>query len=186
MSEPRPEVNRGTRSGIGRRLRPWSAAAVVAAAVVAVTTLLAACATPASAATILILNPNSIRAGFQIEIRATCGDNANPAFVHSGAFGSVTLVPNHGILRQNVTIPRGTRAGTYNVSLDCASGQHSTSTLTVIGGGFNPTHGPHTGSGDMASTAGARVALTGGLAALVAGIGIWVTAGIRRRRPVRG
>src|ERR1051326_3240746 len=60
--------------------------------------------TPANAATILFLNPSSIRAGFTIEIRATCGDNANPAFVHSAAFGSVTLVPHLGVLAENVTI----------------------------------------------------------------------------------
>ena len=149
-------------------------------------TWLAACGplsmTPANAATILFLNPSSIRAGFQIEIRATCGDNANPAFVHSPAFGSVTLVPNHGILAENVTIPRNTRGGTYNVSLDCASGQHSTAKLAVIGSGFNPTHGPHTGGGEMASTLGAKIGLYGGGIAMLAGLGIWAVSGLRRRR----
>jgi len=78
--------------------------------------LFSACvALPASAATILLVNPSSIRAGFQVEIRATCGDNANPAFVRSSAFGSVTLVPSHGILEENVTIPgdKGTPITAY-------------------------------------------------------------------------
>jgi hypothetical protein len=160
--------------GVRRVIRSFVVMLAVAA--------LAGCgATAANAATILFLNPSSIRAGFQIEIRATCGDNTNPAFVHSAAFGSVTLVPNHGILRENVTIPRSTRAGTYNVNLDCASGQHSTAKLAVIGGGFNPTHGPHTGGGEMASTTGAKIGLYGGALALLAGLGIWLAAGRRRR-----
>lgn len=149
--------------------------------------LFSACvALPASAATILLVNPSSIRAGFQVEIRATCGDNANPAFVRSSAFGSVTLVPSHGILEENVTIPGNTRSGTYRVSLSCASGQSSSANLTVIGSRVNPTHGPHTGGGEMAASTGGRLTLLGGLGALVAGVGIWVLSAIRRRSPVRG
>ena len=55
---------------------------------------------------ILLVNPSSIEAGFAVELRATCGDNVNPAFVHSTAFGSVTLVPDNGVLTRNVTVPQ--------------------------------------------------------------------------------
>jgi hypothetical protein len=163
-------------------LRRWLQVGLAGLSVI----LLTACgALPASAATILLLNPNSIRAGFQIEIRATCGDNTNPAFVGSAAFGSVTLVPSHGVLRENVSIPASTRSGTYTVSLECASGQQSSAKLTVINGGRpNPNHGPHTGGGEMAASTGGRLALLGGLGALVAGVGLWLLSGLRRRTPV--
>ena len=82
---------------------------------------------------------------------------------------------------ENVTIMRNVRPGAYTVSLSCASGQHSTATLTVLGGGFNPRHGPHTGGGEMASTTGARIGLYGGGLALVTGLGIWLASGLRRR-----
>src|SRR5262249_53932920 len=94
VSFPSPAA--GPPGGGGRRPEVLLALAVVAS------TLLAACvpfaASPASAATILVVSPNSIRAGFSVMLRATCGDNVNPAFVSSAAFGSLTLVPSHGEL----------------------------------------------------------------------------------------
>ena len=168
------------------RSRPaWPRLALAAVAAI----LLASCAPlavlPASAVTVLLVSPNSIRAGFAVTVRATCGDNVNPAFVSSGAFGSVTLVPSHGLLSSSVVIPPSTRPGTYSVRLSCASGQTSSAALTVLGGvGPNPHVGPRTGGGEMASTAGAGLALFGGLGAIAAGLGIWVLSLFRRRAAV--
>jgi len=154
------------------------------------TVLLSAACIPASAsaATLLLVNPSSIDAGFAVEVRATCGDNVNPAFVHSQAFGSVTLVPMNGVLKANVTIPRSTKAGTYTVNLSCASGQQSTAKLTVLGGGAAPNNnnGPHTGGGQMAAGLAGKLTLYGGLAAVVVGLGSWLLIGLRRRNAVRG
>jgi hypothetical protein len=152
-------------------------------------TALAACA-PASAsgATLLIVTPSSIQAGFAIEVRATCGENVNPGFVSSRAFGSITLVPNHNVLADNVTVPRSTASGTYAVDLRCASGGRSSSQLTVFDGRHpnpNPHHGPATGGGEMSSRSGARLALLGGLGAILAGAGVMFLAYWRRRAPVR-
>ncbi len=159
---------------------------------------LAGCAGVAtvSASQILDVVPGSIRAGFSIEIRATCGENVNPAFVHSGAFGSVTLVPDHGLLSTDVTIPPDTAGGTYPVALTCASGQHSAVNLTVLnparpgtqnpaaqaeaGAEPNPSIGPATGGGETSASAGAR-ALLGGAVMVVAGAIIWIVAAIWRR-----
>lgn len=145
--------------------------------------LLSSCGT---ASTVLYVNPGSIRAGDDVELRATCGDNVNSAHVSSKAFGSVTLVPNHGILSDSVHIPPGTKSGQYAVNLACASGQRSTAQLAVIDGSA-PDHGngPHTGGGEMAQSASGRVALAGGLGAIGIGILLWLMAGLRRRSPSR-
>lgn len=175
---------RAASTAVARRRAAWWARALLAGTSMV---LLSACgALPASASTILYINPTSIRAGFQIEIRATCGDNANPAFVNSRAFGSVTLVPSSGVLRADVTVPSGTPSGTYNVNLECASGQKSTAKLSVINGGHpNPHVGPQTGGGEMAASLGGSLVLYGGLAAVVAGLGLWIMSMVRRRTSVR-
>lgn len=153
---------------------------------VAVLGLSACVAANASGASVLIVSPASIRPGFAIELRATCADNVNPAFVSSRAFGSVTLRPNHGVLMATVIVPSDTAAGTYNVSLSCASGGRSSATLTVLGRNQpNPRHGPATGGGEMSSMTGAHVALAGGLGTLLAGVGIVIMTGLRRRAAVR-
>lgn len=165
--------------------RPWHRLALAATAAALLTACGPFAASPASAATILIVSPNTIRPGFSVTLRATCGDNVNPAFVSSGAFGSATIVPSHGILSRSVTIPPSTRAGTYSVRLSCASGQTSSATLTVIGSGRPHPHvGPHTGGGEMAASTGARLALFGGLGAIVAGLGFWGMSLFRRRTAV--
>ncbi len=153
------------------------------------TVLLASACIPASAsgATLLIVNPSSIHAGYAIEVRATCGDNVNPAFVHSKAFGSVTLVPSRGMLRATVTVPRSTAVGTYAVDLSCASGQQSSAKLTVLSSGKpNKSYGPHTGGGEMAATLIGRITLYGGLGLLAVGLATWLLLGARRRNTARG
>jgi hypothetical protein len=142
--------------------------------------------TPANAAAILVVIPHSITAGFQVQVSATCGDNLNPAFVDSRAFGSVTLVPDRGVLRESVTVPATTRSGTYAVNLTCANGEKASNKLTVIGGGAPPNtnQGPHTGGGEMAAELGGKLTLYGGLAAITVGLGLWLVRGVRRRNSV--
>jgi len=122
-----------------RRLR------ICFASVVSVLALAACVPANASGVNVLVLSPGSIRAGFQIEVRATCLDNLNTATVSSGVFGRLTLIPDHGLLMTEVTIPSDTVSGTYTVSLSCASGGRSSSQLTVLNGSRpNPHHGPDT------------------------------------------
>jgi hypothetical protein len=181
----------GSPSGLTARSRliARSALATIAAAFA-----LAACvlpATPASAATILLITPSSIEAGFAITVSATCGDNVNPAVVTSRVFGTVTLVPDKGKLHTSITVPANTRAGTYNVDLSCASGQTATSNFAVIhratpANTLNPTFGPATGGGEMAASTGARIAIFGGLGAVVVGIAVWIVSAVRRRPTIGG
>ena len=124
-----------------------------------------------------------------VNLVATCGNNVNSAVVTSRAFGTVTLVPDHGRLKTSVTVPAGIRAGTYSVGLTCASGQVATSNLTVRHGTSstpNPFVGPATGGGEMSASAGARLAVFGGIGAIVLGIGVWVVSAARRRSTLGG
>lgn len=156
------------------------------ASVVSLLALAACIPANASGASVLILSPSSIRAGFQIEVQATCVDNLNSAVVSSRVFGSITLLPDHGLLMAEVTIPSNTVSGTYTVSLVCASGGRSSSQLTVLNGAHpNPHHGPDTGGGQMGSMSAAHLALAGGIGAIVAGLGIWLLVAFRRSTPVR-
>jgi len=147
---------------------------------------LSACAPAnASGATLLIVSPGSIHAGYQVELRATCADNVNPGYVSSAAFGSVTLEPDHGILMDTVTVPSHMTSGTYNVYLRCASGGSSTAKLTVLNGAKpNPHHGPETGGGEMGSMTSAHLALVGGVGTLASGVGIMILMAVRRRSAV--
>jgi hypothetical protein len=152
------------------------------AAIVSILALAACVPANASGTTVLVLNPSSIRAGFQVQIEATCLDNLNSATVSSVVFGTITLLPNHGVLATAVTIPADTVSGTFTVSLSCASGGRSSAKLTVLNGKHpNPHHGPNTGGGEMGSTAPAHLALLGGLGTLVVGLGIWLITALRRR-----
>src|SRR5512138_3617093 len=69
------------------------------------------------------LTPSTIQSGFQVLIEAGCGDTGDPATVTSDAFGFVTLKaqrdPSTGevLHRGTVTIPRSTKAGSYQVLL---------------------------------------------------------------------
>ncbi len=162
------------------------------ASVVSLLALAACVPANASGTSVLVLSPSSIRAGFQIEVDATCVDNLNSATVTSTVFGKLTLTPNHGLLMADVTIPLDTVSGTYTVFLSCASGGNSSAKLTVLNGARpnpnpnpNQNHGPDTGGGEMGSTSPAHLALFGGLGTIVAGLGIWLVMALRRRSSIR-
>jgi hypothetical protein len=100
------------------------------------------------------VSPTTVTAGNQTEIQASCGENANAATVSSSAFGSVKLQPVAGVLSTKVTIPASTPKGTFDVRLDCPTGSHATTTLTVLAtsvGQPQPSvRGPGTGGGFLA------------------------------------
>ena len=99
------------------------------------------------------LSPATVTAGFQTQIRASCGENANAATVSSPVFGSVTLQPVGGVLSATVTVPANTPKGTFDVRLNCATGSQATTTLTVLNGNQQARgmHGPNTGGGFLAN-----------------------------------
>lgn len=158
---------------------------VVAAALLLL--LVSAPAAPAAAAqgVFVEVNPNTIQAGYQVGIHASCGEDLNPASVKSGAFGEITLNPAPGsqFLTGSATVPTDTRAGEYKVDLKCANGATASAELFVLGMA-RPTRGPNTGAGGTAAAAGpgnwgpALLAGTG-VAALAAGS---ILLAARRRR----
>jgi len=126
------------------------------------------------------LNPSTIQSGYRVGIKATCEENLNQATVTSKAFGEVILAPEFGFLVGAVTVPTGTREGTYDVKLTCANGSHATTTLNVIGMA-HPSYGPHTGGGGLADSGrGGPAVLATGVASV--GVGLGMLAARRRRR----
>jgi hypothetical protein len=126
------------------------------------------------------VNPNTIQAGFQVGINASCGEDLNPASVTSRAFGEVTLTPYQGsrFLSGSATVPANTPADEYKVDLKCANGSTATTDLFVLGMA-QPTRGPSTGGGGTAAAGppddlNLAPALLGGASAtvLVAGLGL--------------
>jgi hypothetical protein len=154
---------------------------IVGAAALAVAALPAAAlvSPPALAAqgVFVEVNPNTIQAGYQVGIYASCGDDLNPASVRSGAFGELTLTPTPGsqFLAGSATVPADTRADEYRVDLTCADGATASAELFVLGMA-KPTRGPDTGGGGTASAGGppAPPVLLAGAStiALAAGLGL--------------
>jgi hypothetical protein len=127
------------------------------------------------------VNPSSIQAGYRVGIRASCQENLNEATVSSGAFGEITLAPEHGFLVGAVTIPADTKPKGYRVRLRCPTGSSASTTLNVIGMD-RPTHGPATGGGGLAGSGGGPMVIAGGLATVAVGAGLGVLAVYRRGR----
>jgi hypothetical protein len=130
------------------------------------------------------VSPSTVQAGSAVGIRASCGDDVNPATVSSEAFGTLTIQPVNGVLTSTAQVPPTAAEGTSTVTLRCHTGSKATTTLTVLGGtGAAPTMGPHTGGGFLASGDGglnreSLVWLGLGAAALIAA----ATVGVRSRR----
>jgi hypothetical protein len=156
-----------------------------AAALMLVAGPLVLAATPADADGALVeLHPSTIQAGDTVGIRASCGDDLNPADVESEAFGKVTLEPRDDWLVAAVSVPDDTEPRGYEVELSCPNGSTATTTLFVLDM-EEPTRGPATGGGGTATDTGSPgLMLTGGATAVAAGAGLGVLA-IRRRRAAR-
>lgn len=144
-------------------------------------------AAPAQAVDVFVeVSPNTIDAGSQIGIRASCGEKVDSAVVTSEAFDQVTLVPDGAVLRADVVIPADKRARDYKVHLRCPNGHTATTDLEVLSMD-RPTLGPNTGGGGTAHgrTAGdglgGAVMIIGGLATIGVGVGLGVVARRRRR-----
>ena len=103
------------------------------------------------------VTPSTIQAGFQVQIRASCGDDLNPATARSRAFGEITLTPHHQSdqLIGSATIPTSTDPGDYQVDLRCANGSSARAELIVLGMA-RPTRGPDTGGGGTTGDAGSE------------------------------
>jgi hypothetical protein len=118
--------------------------------------VIAACGqgTSNSAGVWVRVSPTTVTAGYQTQIQASCGENANAATVTSPVFGSVTLQPVGGVLSTTVTVPSTTQKGTYDVRLSCPTGSQATTTLTVLASGSPAqglgVRGPDTGGGFLA------------------------------------
>jgi hypothetical protein len=127
------------------------------------------------------VTPDTVQADFLVGIDASCGDdNRRTATVQSDAFGRVTVRPQNGALTAAATVPAGRRPGTYRVRLTCPNRQTATTTLRVLSN-TRPSRGPATGFGGTAGDGSARILITGGLLAIVAGAGLGVFT-LRRRR----
>jgi hypothetical protein len=162
------------------------AAAAIASITLAVGIVMCAAA-PAQAVDVFVeVSPNTIDAGFQISIRAGCGETVESAVVTSEAFDRVTLVPDGAVLSADVVIPSDTRPRDYTVRLRCPNGKTASTKLEVLSMD-RPTLGPNTGGGGTARHGaagdglGGAVMIIGGLATIGIGVGLGIVARRRRR-----
>ncbi|HWS38726.1 MAG TPA: hypothetical protein VN408_39065 [Actinoplanes sp.] len=137
-------------------------------------------ASPASAAAVFVeINPSTARPGDEIALRASCDDNLEAATVTGEPIGPVTVAPEFGFLTATVRIPAGTEPGDYPVALRCPDGATATGTLHVVAK-VEPGRGPATGGGGTAGGVAGPVLISGGLAAMVAGLVLGLVAARRR------
>ncbi|GAA1604354.1 hypothetical protein [Actinoplanes couchii] len=135
---------------------------------------------PASAAAVFVeINPSTARAGDEIALRASCDDNLKAATVTGEPIGSVTVNPEFGFLTATVRVPAGTGSGDYPVLLKCPDGGTATGTLHVVAK-VEPSRGPATGGGGTAPGAAGPLLISGGLAAVLAGLALGAVS-LRRR-----
>ncbi|HEX6968663.1 MAG TPA: hypothetical protein VF174_07645 [Micromonosporaceae bacterium] len=137
-------------------------------------------AVPAHAADLYVeVDPSTVQAGGQVGIEASCNDNMLPAVVESAAFGTVTVQPQNGKLVGSAMVPPETPADTYRVQLTCPDGRTTATRLNVVAGTI-PSRGPATGFGGSAEEGRGLTLLTGGIAAVIAGAVVGVSAHRRR------
>ncbi|HEX5542625.1 MAG TPA: hypothetical protein VFX60_13880 [Micromonospora sp.] len=137
-------------------------------------------AAPAWAADLFVeVDPSTVQAGGQVNIRASCNDNMLPATVESAAFGTVTVQPQNGVLMGAAMVPATTRSDNYRVRLTCPDGRTTTTRLNVVAGAM-PSRGPAAGFGGAGGQSPGSLLLTGGLATVVAGTVLGISAYRRR------
>jgi len=157
------------------------------AATIGATTVAAACATlagtgPAYASAEWVeVKPSTVQAGSSVTVRASCGDNLNPARVTSEAFEDQLALPQNGLLVATVTVPADKRPDSFLVRVTCASGRAVTTRLNVVAV-VTPVRGPDTGGGGLAGRADdLPMMIMIGLGSLAAG-GVLAVLGHRRGR----
>jgi len=126
------------------------------------------------------VTPSTVRAGSSVTVRASCGDNLNPARVTSGAFDDQLAVPQNGVLVATATVPPDKRPDSFLVRVTCPNGRAVTTKIHVAAMAA-PVRGPDTGGGGLAAgkTGETPAILVVGLASLAAG---GVLAVLRHRR----
>lgn len=158
---------------------PHRRAAVPAALGLALGAVLLTAAPAAAGENSLHLTPETVQAGYLVGVEASCENNASSATVESDAFGTVTLQRQGALLTGTALVPATTPAETYPVKLNCPGTEFKMSSLTVVSP-VQPTRGPATGFGGTAGGGGGNLLLTGGLAAIVAGLALGLTVALRR------
>jgi hypothetical protein len=164
-----------------------TAAALGAMALLGGTACAAASAANASGVWVQV-NPSTVQAGSTVTVRASCGDDTNPATISSRAFASTTVQPVDGILSTAVLVAADTTGGTFDVNLVCRTGSKATATLTVLNSEAaapvsRQSIGPHTGGGFLANGGGGMT--SGPFIWIAVGFGSMLAAvvfGVRNKR----
>jgi hypothetical protein len=154
--------------------------AALAALIVGLSTAVLGAAPAHAAAVFLEANPDTVPAGDQVGLRASCTDNLKDAVVAGDPVGRVTVRPNVAFLTATVRVPAGTEPGAYRLTLTCPDGPSATTTLNVVAR-VEPARGPATGGGGTAPGRSAPLMIGGGLFAIAAGLALAVVS-LRRRR----
>jgi hypothetical protein len=157
-----------------------SVPAALAALALGLATALTGAAPVHAAAVFLEANPDTVRAGDEFGLRASCTDNLKDAVVAGGPIGRVTVRPNVAFLTATIRVPRATDPGDYRLTLTCPDGPTATTVLHVVAR-VEPTRGPATGGGGTAPGRSAPLMIGGGLAAIAAGLVLAVVSARRRR-----
>jgi hypothetical protein len=117
------------------------------------------------------VTPNTVQAGDQVTIQASCDGNDRMASVRSDAFGRAEVQPNNGLLNGTARVPERKPPGTYDVVLTCRNNATANTTLTVVNMS-KATRGPATGGGGTAGGSVSPFVLTGGLGVVAVGAGV--------------
>jgi hypothetical protein len=165
---------------------PHRRGAVPAALGLALGAVLFSAAPAAAGDTALNVTPETVQAGYVVGLEAACTDNSKSATVESDAFGTVTVQPQGQMLTGAALVPDATPAGTYPVKLNCAGTEFAMDNVTVVSN-VQPSHGPATGFGGTASSdGGVTLLLAGGIATVMAGAALGLSAARRRGTFERG
>jgi hypothetical protein len=132
---------------------------------IATVVVAAALITPAAAyaAAGVTASPSTVSAGERTTVRASCRSDASSAklrgtWMHSLSRTAMAADTSQGpgSFIETVSIPAGTRPGTYDISVACSTGQGGMTKLTVASG-----RAPATGGGSTSTGVSGALLLTG-------------------------
>ncbi len=159
-------------------MRP-SVPAACAALALALSAVVLPSSAQAAADVFIEINPDTVRAGDELGLRASCDDNLTAGSVTAEPLGTVDVTPQYGLLTATVRVPATTDPGDYGVRLTCSGGEEATAVLHVVAK-VEPSEGPATGGGGTAGPAPSLL-FGGGAVAIAAGAVLGAVA-LRRRR----